>query len=80
MQRSLGTQDMECIYCKGTLMRKRVPYTVVRRGYQLIISDVPAWVCSQCGESMFDEETVEAVQSILSEVDSRVETLVAVSV
>ena len=43
---------MECIYCKGSLVRKQVPYTVVRRGYQLIISDVPAWVCEQCGEPM----------------------------
>ena len=70
---------MECIHCKGTLVRKQVPYTVARKGYQLIINDVPAWVCTQCGEPMFDEDTVEAVQSILSEVDTRMETLVTVS-
>ena len=70
---------MECIYCKGSLVRKQVPYTVVRRGYQLIISDVPAWVCEQCGEPMFDEETVETIQTMLQEVDSRVEDLVITS-
>jgi YgiT-type zinc finger domain-containing protein len=70
---------MECIHCKGILVRKRVPYTVARKGYQLIISDVPAWVCDQCGEPMFDEDTVKAVQAILSEIDSRMERLVTVS-
>ena len=70
---------MECIYCNGSLVRKQVPYTVVRRGYQLIISDVPAWVCEQCNEPMFDEDTVTAIQTMLQEVDCRVEDLVMAS-
>jgi hypothetical protein len=31
---------------------------------------VPAWVCEQCGEPLFDEETVDAIQEVLQGVDA----------
>jgi YgiT-type zinc finger domain-containing protein len=65
--------DVECIYCRGTLIRKSVSYTATRKGYHLIIDDVPAWVCEQCGEPLYEEETVEAIQQILQGVDARLE-------
>lgn len=64
---------MECLYCRGTLMRERVSYTATRKGYHLIIDDVPAWVCEQCGEPLFDEKTVDAIQEVLQGVDTRLE-------
>ena len=66
---------MECLYCKGVLVRKKVSYTATRRGYHLIIDDVPAWVCEQCGEPLFGEETVDAIQEMLREVGIRMEKL-----
>ncbi len=42
---------MECL-CKGTLVRKKVSYTATKQGNHLIIDDVPAWVCEQCGEPL----------------------------
>ena len=65
--------DMKCLHCKGALIRKRVSYTATRKGYHLIIDDVPAWVCEQCGEPLFDEETVDAIQEVLRGVDARLE-------
>ncbi len=65
------------MYCKGSLVRKKVSYTATRKSYHMIIDDVPAWVCSQCGEPLFDEQAVDAVQGILGEIDSRVTALVA---
>lgn len=65
--------SMECLYCRGTLMRERVSYTATRKGYHLIIDDVPAWVCEQCGEPLFDEQTVDAIQEVLQGVDTRLE-------
>jgi hypothetical protein len=41
----------------------------------LIVDDVPAWVCEQCGEPLFDEETVDAIQEMLREVDTRLKKL-----
>ena len=65
--------DVECLYCKGMLIRKSFSYTASRKGYHLIIDDVPAWVCEQCGEPLYEEETVEAIQQILQGVDARLE-------
>ena len=66
---------MECIHCHGTLERGRTSYMVNRKGYHLIIDHVPAWICAQCGEALFDEETVEAIQAMLHQVDRRAESL-----
>ena len=64
---------MECLYCRGTLVRQSASYAASRRGYHLIIDDVPAWVCEQCGEPLFDEKTVDAIQEVLRGVDARLE-------
>ena len=66
---------MKCFHCQFNLMRKRVSYTVTCKGYHLILDDVPAWVCEQCGEPLFDEETVDTIQAMLYEVDTRLERL-----
>ena len=66
---------MECLYCKGTLVRRSVSYTTSRKGYHLILDDLPAWVCEQCGEPLFSEKTVDAIQEMLREVDGRMERL-----
>jgi YgiT-type zinc finger domain-containing protein len=62
---------MECLYCKGVLEKKTISYTATRKRYHLIIDEVPAWVCEQCGEPLFDEETVDAIQEVLRGVDTR---------
>jgi YgiT-type zinc finger domain-containing protein len=67
---------MRCLYCQGTLVRQETHYTASRKGYHLIL-DVPAWVCEQCGEPLFDEATVDAIQDILRSVESRLTKLPA---
>ena len=64
---------MECLCCRGTLVHERVSYTATRKGYQLIVDDVPAWVCEQCGEPLYDEKTVDAIQEVLQGVDTRLQ-------
>ena len=66
---------MECLYCKGKLVQKRVSYTATRMGYHLIIDDVPAWVCEQCGEPLFEDTTVDAIQDMLREIEHGVKQL-----
>ena len=70
---------MECLYCKSKLVRKRISFTATRRGYHLIIDDVPAWVCEQCGEPLFGEKTVDIIQDVLREVDFRLAELSTLS-
>jgi len=71
---------MECFYCKGTLTQKKISYTATRQGYHLIIDDVPAWVCEQCSEPLFDEKTVDIIQDTLRAVEVRLERLALTSV
>jgi len=65
----------ECIHCKGTLVQEKVSYTANRRGYHRILDDVSAWVRQQCGEPLFEEETVDAIQEVLRGVDARMRGL-----
>ncbi len=67
--------SVECYHCGGTLERGLASYTINRKGYHLIIDDVPAWVCQQCGEALFDEEVVDLVQEIIREMDDRMDRL-----
>lgn len=60
---------MECYVCKGDLKPGRTTYTVNRAGYHLLVDDVPAWICQQCGEPAFEEKAVETLQGLLTTID-----------
>jgi len=62
---------LRCLHCDGTLVRKKISYTMTHREHHLIIDDMPAWVCQQCGEPMFEEQAVDVVQKLLHELDLR---------
>ncbi len=47
----------------------RVTYTVNRKGYHLLIDDVRAWVCTQCGEPFYEGDTIEAIQEAVQEME-----------
>ena len=66
---------MKCMYCDGPLERSKVPYHVDRAHVHVIIDEVPAWVCTQCDEIMFDERTVDEIQQLVAAVDTRAERL-----
>lgn len=71
---------MECPHCRGTLKVGRTSYTVNRKGYHLIIDDVPAFICEQCQEPLFTEEAVRLVQQMIHTLDTRREELNAITV
>ena len=50
----------------------KTTYTVNRQGYHLLINDVPAWVCQQCGETYFEGEEVDAIQELIKTIDSKI--------
>lgn len=52
-----------CYFCKGKVLRRRVRH-VHEWGPQVIIfEDVPAEVCTQCGETYFDPDTLKAMDA-----------------
>lgn len=56
---------MECVHCRGNLTPGRVTYTANRHRYHLLLDDTAGWTCQQCGEPVFEERVVEAIQQLL---------------
>ena len=55
---------MECDHCKGTMIRGFAPFHIDREGRHISLDKVPAWVCTQCGEALFERPEVEAIQAM----------------
>ena len=68
---------MTCIHCQGMLKRSQSPLHIDRNSIHVTLDKVPAWVCEQCGEAMFDEKEVEKVieQSKKASEEKEVETI-----
>lgn len=70
---------MKCVICKhGENQEGRVSVTLEREGTTLVIKNVPAQVCRNCGEEYVNEETTtqllktaEVVAGARIEVDIR---------
>jgi len=60
---------MECLHCKGRMIRASAPFSLDRNGYHVSWDAIPAWVCNQCGEPFFESREVELIQKALAELD-----------
>ena len=54
-----------CDFCDGELHPRRVRVVRSRSRKLVIIDDVPALVCSQCGMKYFDASAVRSMEAIL---------------
>ena len=66
---------MNCMHCRGVMIRGDSPFQVDRKGYHLILDRVPAWVCQQCGEVYFEAAEVDAIQEAIRALDERTRRL-----
>lgn len=60
---------MECFHCKGTMVKAHAPHAQDRERYHISWESVPAWVCTQCGEALFEENEVNHIQKALQQID-----------
>jgi YgiT-type zinc finger domain-containing protein len=56
---------MNCDICGGARVRSLISYTVFYRGKPIVVENVPADVCQQCGEQYFDPATVAMLQKVV---------------
>lgn len=61
---------MDCIVCKGELNKKEINHIVDIEGHIIIIKNVPAEVCKQCGESFFENQVALRLEQIVEEIRS----------
>lgn len=57
----------KCSVCKAQLTDKRITYTQELGGKVYVVSDVPALVCSQCGEQYLSPDTVDEIQKVIEQ-------------
>ena len=57
-----------CIFCKGTLTQDKTDYVENSRNLVILVRDVPCEKCRQCGETYFDNDTVQMLEHILNNV------------
>ena len=62
MQKTSFWQDETCEYCGGDLVEKRVTLHRKVKGGYVIIEEVPAGVCSQCGTRYFAANVLKTVE------------------
>ncbi|NTW55014.1 MAG: YgiT-type zinc finger protein [Chlorobaculum sp.] len=60
---------MKCMYCQGEMKKGTVPFHTDRCGVHVSFDEIPAWVCSQCGESYFEEKEVDVIQELFKAVE-----------
>jgi YgiT-type zinc finger domain-containing protein len=60
---------MDCLHCRAKMQRGTAPFSVRRNGYHISWDAIPAWVCEQCGESLFETPEVDTIQSALTVLD-----------
>ena len=68
-------REMNCIHCQGKMTRATVPFHVDRAGCHVLLDNIPAWVCEQCGEAYFEESEVDAIQDLIRSVEQKAEAL-----
>lgn len=68
---------MECFHCKGRMIKGSAPFSADRNGYHISWESVPAWICTQCGEALFEENEVNHIQKALKQVDYETQALIA---
>ena len=54
------------------MVKGKTSYALNRQGYHLLIDEVPAWVCQQCGEVYFEGGEVDAIQDLTKTLDSKI--------
>ena len=63
---------MNCIYCKAEMCKSTAPFHIDRKGIHISLDEVPAWVCSQCGELYFEEQEIDSIQALVKTVEEQV--------
>ncbi len=58
-------RKMKCMYCQTEMKRGSVPFHIDRKGVHVSLDEIPAWLCSQCGETYFEEKELDSMQALV---------------
>ena len=69
---------MTCFMCKGTVRDGFSTFTTDMVGCVVVIKNVPAFVCDQCGETSYNSEVTQRLEQIVKNIMGTVSAEVAV--
>ncbi|MBM3188181.1 MAG: YgiT-type zinc finger protein [Chloroflexi bacterium] len=71
----MAVSALRCARCGGELVRGATTHRMTRAGYTLSVSELPAWVCAQCGQALLGDEQNDTLREIAAYLDDRVQWL-----
>ena len=54
-----------CEYCNGLIVEKKVELTRKVKGHYVLVENVPAGVCTQCGTRYYTANVLKTMQEII---------------
>ena len=57
---------MRCYICDGEMEQQQTTFTTKYKGCVYIVHGVPSHVCTQCGEIVYDNETMGRLEEIVN--------------
>ena len=54
----------QCEFCEGVMEQKTVLARFRYKGETVFVENVPAWVCTRCGEQYFDAPVYKQLEEI----------------
>ena len=60
-----NTKPVRCALCNGKLEESTTEFMARASGEVVIINDVPAFVCEQCGEAYYTVETSRKIDAVM---------------
>jgi len=58
-------ENQPCAVCEGTTKLEKITYTQTIGDKVVMVADVPAMVCGQCGEQYLSPDTVDELQELI---------------
>lgn len=69
---------MSCFFCKGQTVEKTTKFIVDLGPCVVIVKNVPALVCQQCGEASYSSEVAQQLEKIVEAVKNSIMSEVAI--
>lgn len=69
---------MNCFYCKGRTVETTTKFIVDLGNCVVIVKNVPARVCQQCGEASFSDDVAKQLEKIVDAVKHGIMSEVAI--
>jgi len=65
--------------CKGVVVDKAVTFMVEIDGTIIIVKNVPARVCAQCGEQSYADEVAHRLESIVNSIKGAITEIAVIN-